>query len=575
MRRGIALAAIVAVAGLAGGVAPAEVVWPPSPTEIPGSSPDADTAQVASLGGNGEAVAVWDVCGCGSAGVQAATFDGSTWSSAQLISSPAAVDAYTPQLTATSTGHVLAVWVENDGADLTIQAATFGGGSWSAPVPISGASSDVDAPGVAGRADGTAVAVWDTGDVNPGFTDIQAAAFDGTSWDSPVTLTAGNDSLQPQVAVTGAGTATAVWTAGGCGCGGTIQASTLTAGSWAAPIDLSPSGEDATNPVVTGTGAGSAVAAWVNLSGPTTVVQATTFDGTTWSGTVEPVSDPTLDVSVPFLFSGSLLTLTSTGTDHATAAWVSEDPSTGDHTVLAAARSATWASPVALSAPIAAVDGIFLDPDITTVDPGVALAVWEQVGVTSTIQAATYDGSAVTGPTNVASVTFSGFSALPQVTGTGEGTSVAVWTADDGVSSFSIQGALGAPSAVTKPVPGGDATISTSAGGLLHVKRTTLPDTPPPPAGVVFPYGLFSFDVVNLPAPGATTTVTVTLPGPVTQYWKLQNGAWAQLTNATFNGNHVTFTLTDGGTGDADHVANGTIVDPGGPAIAPTLTFTG
>lgn len=62
--------------------------------------------------------------------------------------------------------------------------------------------------------------------------------------------------------------------------------------------------------------------------------------------------------------------------------------------------------------------------------------------------------------------------------------------------------------------------------------------------------------------------MTVTLPGPVTQYWKLQNNAWLQVIGATFSGNQVTFTITDGGPQDADgNATNGTIVDPGAPAV--------
>ena len=43
---------------------------------------------------------------------------------------------------------------------------------------------------------------------------------------------------------------------------------------------------------------------------------------------------------------------------------------------------------------------------------------------------------------------------------------------------------------------------------------------------------------------------------------------------STVNGTTVTFTVQDGQTGDDDLIANGTIVDQGGPAVAtpiPTL----
>jgi hypothetical protein len=96
---------------------------------------------------------------------------------------------------------------------------------------------------------------------------------------------------------------------------------------------------------------------------------------------------------------------------------------------------------------------------------------------------------------------------------------------------------------------------------------SAVPATPAPPANLAFPYGLIGFTINGLNASDATT-VTVTLPAPVAQYWKLQNGAWHQLTDATFAGNQVSFTLVDGGPDDADATANGTIVDPGAPAVA-------
>jgi hypothetical protein len=67
----------------------------------------------------------------------------------------------------------------------------------------------------------------------------------------------------------------------------------------------------------------------------------------------------------------------------------------------------------------------------------------------------------------------------------------------------------------------------------------------------------------------------VTLPISATSYWKLQNSTWAKLPGASFSGNTVSFTLTDGGTGDSDSTS-GQITDPGGPAIAALVAlFTG
>jgi len=115
------------------------------------------------------------------------------------------------------------------------------------------------------------------------------------------------------------------------------------------------------------------------------------------------------------------------------------------------------------------------------------------------------------------------------------------------------------------------------------------PRSPPAgtaPPGVVFPQGLFDFTTTGCTA-ASTITMTVTYPNPLpagTQYWKYGPTPtdpvphWYVLP-ATIVGNTATFSITDGQLGDDDLVANGTIVDQGGPgagaasgASIPTLS---
>lgn len=108
--------------------------------------------------------------------------------------------------------------------------------------------------------------------------------------------------------------------------------------------------------------------------------------------------------------------------------------------------------------------------------------------------------------------------------------------------------------------------------GLTAVAEGTLP-TAGKPAGVSFPHGLFSFNIIGI-TPGSTVTVTITYPSAIpvgTQYWKCQGGVWVNCTSLLGDDdgdNVLTLTLTDGGLGDADGFADGTIVDPGGPGVA-------
>ncbi|MFA7247651.1 MAG: choice-of-anchor U domain-containing protein, partial [Dehalococcoidia bacterium] len=120
----------------------------------------------------------------------------------------------------------------------------------------------------------------------------------------------------------------------------------------------------------------------------------------------------------------------------------------------------------------------------------------------------------------------------------------------------------------------GAATFTTNGGSINNLTAsaaTACGDL----EGYSFPHGFFSFNITNL-TPGSTVTVTITLPSAIpadSQYWKCINGQWVNVTSLIGDNdgdNLLTLTLTDGGPADADGAANGTIIDPGGPAIAVT-----
>jgi hypothetical protein len=119
----------------------------------------------------------------------------------------------------------------------------------------------------------------------------------------------------------------------------------------------------------------------------------------------------------------------------------------------------------------------------------------------------------------------------------------------------------------------GVATFSINTGNLATLSalsQAQLAYQGVPPA--YFPHGFFTFNI-NTITPGATVTVTITLPSalpPGSQYWKCINGNWVDCTSllgSNDGDNIITLTITDGGLGDADGVANGVIVDPGGPGL--------
>jgi len=131
-----------------------------------------------------------------------------------------------------------------------------------------------------------------------------------------------------------------------------------------------------------------------------------------------------------------------------------------------------------------------------------------------------------------------------------------------------------AQASVTTATNTGTAYFSTINGyitGLTALAESALDCTPKD--DLDFPQGLFSFKVVNI-TPGSTVTIVIILPSNAptgTQYWKCLNGQWVDCTSllGSNDGDSVlTLTITDGGLGDRDGVANGEISDPGGPAVA-------
>ncbi|MCW4028317.1 MAG: hypothetical protein NWE92_01550 [Candidatus Bathyarchaeota archaeon] len=125
---------------------------------------------------------------------------------------------------------------------------------------------------------------------------------------------------------------------------------------------------------------------------------------------------------------------------------------------------------------------------------------------------------------------------------------------------------------VTTATGSGKAHISSSDGEISQfsaIPEETLPTEGKP--AVSFPHGLFSFTISDL-EPHQTVTVEIVLPSaipPGSQYWKYHEGTgWFEVPLGDNDGDNViTLTLTDGEDEDADGVANGVIVDPGGPSM--------
>src|SRR5262249_43953282 len=123
--------------------------------------------------------------------------------------------------------------------------------------------------------------------------------------------------------------------------------------------------------------------------------------------------------------------------------------------------------------------------------------------------------------------------------------------------------------------------LRTLGAPLADVHVQAAPDRPN--LDSVLPYGLFSFNVVNV-EPGGTATVQFTVPPGArpNAYLKShpQTGQYYDFfyngeTGAVFDGDTITLHLIDGGRGDADGLVNGVIMDPGGPGATGVLDVCG
>jgi serine protease AprX len=172
-------------------------------------------------------------------------------------------------------------------------------------------------------------------------------------------------------------------------------------------------------------------------------------------------------------------------------------------------------------------------------------------------------------------------SSISGCSGTATGSGVNAYTTGAVTADCTVSAAFAAAptTSFTGPtaVSTGNATATITGGGATcgYAAGTAQFTTIAPPAGYTLPQGVFQF-TANSCTVGATVTVTLTYPQALpagTTLWKFgprsgnPTASWYQHP-ATISGNTVTYQVTDGGAGDSDGIANGTIVDPAGPVLA-------
>ncbi|RYF28675.1 MAG: IPTL-CTERM sorting domain-containing protein [Comamonadaceae bacterium] len=172
---------------------------------------------------------------------------------------------------------------------------------------------------------------------------------------------------------------------------------------------------------------------------------------------------------------------------------------------------------------------------------------------------------------------------------TGANVITVVATAQDGSPrSYTITVTRTAlPTSANGASPSGGGTVTATLAGpagcgfdrTAFIGLAGSPSSPPASPGIAnytFAQGLFDVEVGACPM-SSTVTITLVYPQPFAagsvymKYGPTASNAtphWYVFQGAVVSGNTVTLTLTDGGAGDDDLVANGRIADPGGVALA-------
>jgi hypothetical protein len=371
---------------------------------------------------SGNAIALWQAYDGTDYFIQAATLPfGSSWSSVATPSS-SGPSTQTPGIAVDSSGNGVAVWAFFDGTSSRIQSANLPfGGSWSTPTNISASGQDAYNPAIAMDKTGTvgnAVATWYrfdptssnfivraaglpsggswgsyatlsdvTENANSSFIGIDSSGnayagwsqFDGSnymvltstlpfgsSWTTAVTLTAsGQDSFVPLGGNNPNGDLILAWSRYN-GSNWIIEAANLpSGGSWSSTVDLSATGGDAIQPIVSIDSSGNAVAVWYRFDGSNWIIQAASFVSGSWSSSVD------LTATGQDAFEGNVV-VDSSG--NATAIWTRFD---GSNYVIQSATlpfGSSWSSPVSIST--TGYDSF--SPTLGVDSSGNVVAIWTQ-----------------------------------------------------------------------------------------------------------------------------------------------------------------------------------------------------
>jgi hypothetical protein len=244
--------------------------------------------QAVGMDASGNAVIAWNRTSGSNAVVQVRRrlADG-TLTPAQTLSQQGA-DATSVRIAVASNGDSVVLWRRYDGANFRIQARQRSASGVLGPLlSVSGKDQDAQDPDVDMDQDGNAVMTWSRSDGTNDRVELRTLSAGGTLTPTQLLSIAGEDAVDPHVAVDATGDAIVVWQRSD-GTHSRVQARTRSStGTYGPALTLSPSGFDAQAPRVDMDSAGDAIVGWTLFDGTSDVAQARTrsADGVLTSAT--------------------------------------------------------------------------------------------------------------------------------------------------------------------------------------------------------------------------------------------------------------------------------------------------
>ena len=319
--------------------------------------------------------------------------------------------------------------------------------AFASPVDLSAGGQDAIHQHVAVDASGNALVVWER---NNGTHDIIQSAFRpaGGSFAAPIDISPTDQrSTDPQVKFDASGNALAVWTSFN-GTNRIVQSAFRPAGgAFATPVDLSATGQNASLPQVAFDASGDALAVWIRSDGTNNIVRSAFRPA---GGAFAPAVDlsaagqSAADPQVAFDASGNAL-----------AVWHRSDGS--KDIVQSSFRPAGGAFPAAGSDLSASGQNAF-QPQVAFDASGNALAVWiRSNGTNYIVQSSSRPaGGAFAAPVDLSAIGQDGLQ--PQVAFDASGNALAVWTRSDGTND--IVQSSSRPAGGAFPAAGSDVSAS-------------------------------------------------------------------------------------------------------------------